>query len=179
MAETMPDVTKEIPLVGGGFAVVDAIDYAALCGYSWRAKRNRVDGNLYAYRNEDNKEVWMHRVVLPVDSDLLVDHRDGNGLNNCRSNLRPTTPQLNMANKRMSKNNSTGFKGVTFDKSRGLFRAQVMYNRRAWRLGRFTGPEDAARAYDRKATELFGEHARTNVMLGLLPALPGEVQHDR
>jgi PAS domain-containing protein len=92
----------------------------------------------------------------------LVDHRNGNGLDNRRENIRPALPRENSANQRLSTANSSGFKGVTLYKRTGRWRAHIAAGGRHMHIGYFTTPEEAARAYDERASELFGEFANLN-----------------
>jgi hypothetical protein len=91
----------------------------------------------------------------------LVDHINGNGLDNRRANLRPATQQQNQANCHTIKS-SSGYKGVTFHRATGRWQAAVGYNNRKVYLGLFDTPEQAAHTYDAAARRLFGEFARPN-----------------
>jgi hypothetical protein len=91
-----------------------------------------------------------------------LDHRDTDPGNNAIGNLRPATQSQNIANKRQSKNNTTGFKGVSLDKRRGTYDAYLTVKRQRIYLGSFRSPEDAHAAYMVKAREQFGEFARSH-----------------
>lgn len=91
-----------------------------------------------------------------------VDHKDGNSLNNCWDNLRPATQSENSANSRISKNNSTGFKGVMFHKVNGYYTATITKQRHKQHLGCFSTPEEAHTAYVAASKKHFGEFARAN-----------------
>ena len=112
----------------------------------------------------------MHRLILGCGPGEEVDHRNGNGLDNRRGNLRPATHALNQANVRRVRAKS-GFKGVSrwVRPSPRPWRAHITVKGRMKFLGAFATPEEAARAYDAAARELFGEFACTNEDLGLLP----------
>lgn len=90
-----------------------------------------------------------------------IDHIDGDGLNNRIENLRLSDRTQNMCNRPMYKCNKTGYKGVSITRE-GSYLSQIAYQKKSYRLGRFSCPIEAARAYDRKAVELHGEYARTN-----------------
>jgi len=90
----------------------------------------------------------------------FVDHRNGDGLDNRRQNLRPANDSKNQMNARMRSDNPSGFKGVCADRHRWMARIQLD-GRRTY-LGYFATPQEAARAYDAAAVELFGEYARPN-----------------
>jgi hypothetical protein len=102
----------------------------------------------------------MHREILGVGKGTLVDHRNGNGLDNTRANLRPCSRSGNMQNMKTHKDNKSGYKGVRRD--RGKWLATIRVNGKVVFLGRFDLVTDAARAYDTAATKHFGEFARTN-----------------
>jgi hypothetical protein len=93
---------------------------------------------------------------------ILVDHRNGNGLDNRRINLRLCTDAQNRANRRLQRNNKSGFKGVFLNAKNGKFLAHVQVNKKTFYLGSFVSPIDAAKAYDKAAKLHFGEFARLN-----------------
>ena len=93
-----------------------------------------------------------------------IDHIDGNGLNNQRKNLRACTRAENVRNRKKPKLNKEKYMGIrTYNgKRKTSYRAIIGHNRKVYHLGMFASPEDAARAYDKKAVELFGKFARVN-----------------
>jgi hypothetical protein len=156
---------SQIPLNKGKVALVTASDYELLSTFRWRALR--VRHTWYAVTVTDGKrEMYMHDFILQADSGQQVDHINGDGLDNRRCNLRPTTHALNQANKRQVWSASK-YKGVTRRGNR--WRAYITVAGRFLSLGTFATPEDAARAYDAAARQHFGEFACTNTDLGLLP----------
>lgn len=159
---------KTIKLTKGKFALVDDGDYLRLVVYAWYAYQNKTGIWYAAAKDANNKTLRMHRLVLSTNT--FVDHIDGNGLNNVRSNLRRATIQQNSFNQRLRSGKVSGikYKGVTWNKESNKYQAQVMKNGKNFNLGRFTCPVEAAKAYDEKAVELFGVFAKTNRMLGLL-----------
>ncbi len=94
--------------------------------------------------------------------DKHIDHRNRNGLDNRKKNLRGCTRSQNYANCPAPKTNKSGFKGVRWDKTRNKWKAEISLNDKNLHIGRFLNIEDAIRAYDRKAIELFGEFAYLN-----------------
>lgn len=92
----------------------------------------------------------------------LIDHKDRNSLNNQFENLRPATYSQNNANKGLQRNNTSGYKGVSYHKRSGKFRVMIAVQKHATYLGTFLNPEEAAKAYDRAAKRLFGEFAVLN-----------------
>lgn len=106
---------KTISLTQGMETAVDDQDYDSLSQFKWRyQKREGKPG--YACRtiqlNGKVGAVMMHRQILGNPAGLVIDHKDGNGLNNQRLNLRPCTHAQNMANRSLHKNNTTGVSGV-------------------------------------------------------------------
>lgn len=162
---------KEIELTRGYKAIVDDEDYEKLSRYKWRVIIGRT--TQYAERCEwDNKEkktitYLIHREILGLDkcSNLQVDHVNHNGLDNRKENLRVCTRSQNSMNTQKTKPGKYGYKGVyLLGKSYRSkpFGAQLRYGDKRYQLGTFFTVEDAARAYDKKARELFGEYASCN-----------------
>jgi len=109
----------------------------------------------------------LHRVILGVtDPEIKVDHKDGNGLNNVRYNLRVCTTAENTRNKQKSKGNTSGFKGVCWHKRDKCWAVQICVDYKGVHLGHFPGtPEgkiEAAKAYNVAAIKYYGEFARLN-----------------
>lgn len=154
---------KRIILTQGKVALVDDADFDSLNQWKWRAAN--IKGRWYAYRvthgsHKTRKSVAMHREIMgDLAAGKEVDHRDGDGLNNCRDNLRPATHAENMRNNRQ-KPSECGFRGV--QKHGPSWQAKVSINGKLIAIGTFPTPEDAARAYDRVATTIHGEFVRTN-----------------
>jgi hypothetical protein len=104
----------------------------------------------------------MHRLIMDAPANMQVDHIDGDGLNNTRSNLRLCSNMQNCHNQGVAANNKSGYRGVSWDARRGKWRAVIMVNGRLRSLGYHATPADAAIAYDSAARQLFGEYARLN-----------------
>lgn len=150
----------EINVVRGGVAIVDDED-GDLREMKWFLKK---DGYCEAYR--DSQSILLHRVIISRKTGIyltpkhFVDHINQNKLDNRRGNLRVAIGNsLNGFNRQINKNNSSGFRGVTWRKERKRWRAQIKVNRKAVFLGYFSSPEDAYGAYKKAATLFFGEYA--------------------
>ena len=150
---------KIIPLTQGHVALVDDNDYPLLSQHKWCAAKGH--NTFYAVRSPkgSKKLEKMHIVLMGYPTGLMVDHRDHNGLNNQKNNLRLATNSQNQANangwKRVSK-----FRGV--HKDRNKWRARIENNGVKYNLGSFNNREDAAQSYNEKAKELFGDFASLN-----------------
>lgn len=107
------------------------------------------------YRKMNHILVWLYfKGTLPVRQ---LDHIDGDGLNNRIGNLRECSGQENQANIGLRKDNTSGYRGVHFSKSKGLWRAELRWNGQRLRLGEFKTPLLAHEAYTKKAIEIHGE----------------------
>jgi hypothetical protein len=105
----------------------------------------------------------LHRFILGISNPKIqIDHKNRNGLICTRENMRIATNQQNSFNQIGAKNSTSPFKGVCFDKSRNKFAAYIKHNGKRFALGRFISEIEAAKAYDKRAKELFGEFAYLN-----------------
>lgn len=154
---------KTIPLTQGYEAIVDDEDFDLVSRFKWAVGTNK-SGNYYAVTSQRTppKFTRMHRLILGLRSiPPWVDHKDGNGLNNRRDNLRIATPTQNSGNRKPQKTkHGHGFKGIFLRRKK--WQASIFHDGRRIRLGMFLTPELAARAYDAKAKEIHGEFARLN-----------------
>lgn len=163
---------REIELTKGYVALVDDEDYNRVNSYcSWQAKVNpKKNGKVvYAFTNKWNNGVQsylaMHRFIMNLNvNDPQIDHEDGNGLNNQKYNLRLCINKQNARNKPKSefRQFTSQYKGVNWKSKIKRWIAQISCDHNKMHLGCFDTQEEAARAYDRKALELFGEFAKTN-----------------
>lgn len=168
-------MAMQVPLTNGGFAVVDDVDYPRAMSKRWCADRR---GHCVYARSTSRKRLYLHRFILDLPSDRAVDHRDRDGLNCRRSNLRIANKSENSANQVRQRDRAvSGYRGV-FAMRRGRWRAQIKADGRAIHLGCYANREEAAAAYDDKARELFGPFARLNFPEdGELAACPGLPVH--
>lgn len=154
--EVEGDVAR-ITLTRGKVALIDAADVPLVRGRNWFA--TGADGHPYAAMREEKKVNYLHRFLMSPPEGMVVDHVNGDGLDNRRSNLRVATTRENAANSRRAVNKA-GYIGVTRMRS-GRFYAAIQIG-----IGAFDTAEEAARAYDEKAREIFGEFAMTNEKRG-------------
>ena len=107
-------------------------------------------------------DIYMHRLVFDKYKNKIfyVDHINSNKLDNRMCNLRYATNQQNQANSKISSNNKSGYKGVSWDKVNKKWVAQVMLNHKNIKLGRFSKKEDAYLVYCNAGEKLFGNYFR-------------------
>jgi hypothetical protein len=154
-----------IPLSGGKeVALVDPEDYDELAKYSWNVWKRDDHVSVYAWRgvrvNGKFRTIYMHSQITGWD---YVDHKDTNGLNNRRSNLRKSTVSQNRYNMHKYRgNHSSRYKGVSLVKSTGRWRAYINIAGSRIVIGTFDTEEEAAQAYNAKAREYHGVFARLN-----------------
>lgn len=151
-------MVREIPVTRGYTAIVDDEDYEAVSAHSWCAYQNGASTR--PQTRVGRATFYMHQLILPGHPE--VDHKDGDGLNNCRSNLRPCTHAQNMANQRKRRNNRSGFIGVHRQAASSRWSAQVKHEGKTIHLGTFDSPEEAARMRDRAALKSYGQFAHLN-----------------
>jgi hypothetical protein len=158
-----------IPLTRGLRAIVSPEDYDRLSVYKWHSARH--GRTIYAQTGTGSAKsgkrkkhlIMMHRMVMGVDDDRIVDHQNHNGLDERRRNLRVASWTENCWNKRKTSiRSSSQYKGVMRDKRRSKWQAMIGYNRKKIFIGYFDDEEAAARAYDAKAKELHGQYAALN-----------------
>ena len=156
-------IVGEIPLTQGKVALVDDADLPIVGRYRWYAAK--VRRGFYAARKSPQVDgvrsiIFMHRALLP--GVVEVDHKNGNGLDNRRLNLRPATTAQNQSNQRVQSRvgKKSSFKGVT--RTPYSWRASIRVNDRFIHLGCFDTEIEAAKVYDKAAKRHFGEYARIN-----------------
>jgi hypothetical protein len=153
------DAIRYIPLTRGKFAIVDKADYEWLSQYRWCTLGG--GDRPYACRRENGKTIYMHREIMQAPPNLCVDHIHGVTLDNRRTQLRLCTPSENMRNRRGNSGRDLP-KGVTWESHCNKYKASIGFDGVPKHIGYYDDPIEAARAYDRKALELFGEFARLN-----------------
>jgi hypothetical protein len=167
---------QTIPLSQGRIALIDDEDVAIVSQYRWHAIRQetlRAAPRWYAGANIRNRTVLLHQIVSGAPG---VDHIDGDGLNNQKHNLRAASKSQNAANAQKRSGTTSRYKGVSKDKRRGDWKAEISCGGTRHWLGYYMREEEAAMAYDRKAVELFGAYARLNFgpeFLGELESVHG------
>jgi hypothetical protein len=148
---------RYIPLTKRQVAIVDAADYEWLSQYRWFAKGG--PDKYYAGRTEKGRSIMMHREIMKPPPGMVVDHINGNSLDNRRRNMRNCTPQQNTHNRRFT-GNASGFAGVYPQGKR--WRAVLHENGQVVYCALFDDKVEAAKARDRQARQRFGPFACLN-----------------
>ena len=146
-------------------AIVDQGDATTVRKYRWylhRKGRNRYARTQLVRDDGSRHYLRMHVLIMGSTEGAEVDHKDRDGLNNRRDNLRIATRQQNRANSRNITNRKSPYRGIFWDNHRAKWKAEITVNGKRVRLGTYAHPADAARAYDRAAREAFGEFASLN-----------------
>lgn len=175
MTQDTPDIgaTLELPLTNGLVTLVDAEDYQWLSGFKWYAKkrvRKGAEPCYYAARsvwhNGRSRTVRMHRLIMGAKGKKDVDHRNGNGLDNRKENLRLCTRAENTRASHVGRGGNNPYKGVTYDGSLTFkpWSANIVADRRRTFLGNFHTAEEAAVAYDLAAIELHGDFTIPSIL---------------
>ncbi len=161
----------EVALNNEKSALIDDDDFIRVAGYlgysGWYAYYDRKGKNWYAVTNARHPDgtytqIRMHRLIMNAEDGQEVDHINHDGLDNRKDNLRIADRGQNSANRRIAVNNSSGYKGVYWQKERGKWRAHIRKDKKNIHLGYFDSVVKAAIAYDEAARELFGEFALLN-----------------
>jgi hypothetical protein len=160
---------KTIALTQGKVALVSDEDYDELSIHSWHTVTpHNVSYAVRSERQPGGKvpTYLMHRVIVDAPKGIEVDHINGDGLDNQRSNLRLATHSQNLCNRRLDANNTSGYKGVHWDKQGKKWVAQINNAGRQITLGLFDDIGEAAAAYDEASLKYHGEFGVTNASLG-------------
>lgn len=163
MAVEIPINSKKYP---GLFALVDDEDDKLVTGRKWWVNA-RPSGNFHVYtitRDDQGRQntLFLHRLIMDAQSGQQVDHKNQNGLDNRRENLRLATGAQNARNVGKRSHNTSGYKGVGWREEKSRWIAQITIDGRNVQLGYHDDPVEAAMVYDYAAREAFGEFASLN-----------------
>jgi hypothetical protein len=145
------------------YAIVDADVFAEISQFNWF-----LGNRGYVVRNSTidgkRRQILLHRQIVGPKQGNVVDHINGDKLDNRKVNLRECLHKQNIRNQKLRENNISGYKGVAFKQRRGHWIARITVDGKMTYLGSFDNPHDAARMYNFWAIEMFGEFARLNVI---------------
>jgi hypothetical protein len=161
------DERARIPLTHGHFTTIDTADYDLANRYLWCAHKDR--NTFYAITNIRRSDGgWTHLKLHTLLAGYNeTDHRDGNGLNNTRANMRDASTSQNGANKVKRTGTTSRFKGVSWNKQVGKWRVCIRIDGKVKHLGYYTDEVSAALAYDAAARKYHGEFGRYNFPVGV------------
>jgi len=145
--------------IDGKRILVDSQFLPEIQKHAWRNNGN----NYFNYCKRIGKKttcVYLHRLIMNAPEGMEVDHKNSDILDNRKCNLRICSRSENLCNKKLSKYNTSGYRGVTWDKSKRKWQATITKNNKQYHLGRFNTPEEAHAAYCEAAKRLHGEFAR-------------------
>jgi hypothetical protein len=157
---------KELPLTQGKVALVDDEDYEWLS--HWKCYANKRGYTYYALRSAWKDKyphpIFMHREILGLvkNDGKIADHRNRNGLHNWKENLRIVTPAISILNRKENKNNTSGYRGVSWNKNAKKWIVNVGINKENKYCGLYLDPVIAAHIYDLEAIKYFGNNAILN-----------------
>lgn len=147
--------------------LVDGADVTLVAGFDWT-----IGANGYVYAQRGRMTLYLHRLIAGAGPEELVDHINGDSLDNRTANLRIATKSQNGANRgadRRRIGTSSRHKGVSWRKNRNCWGAYIHVDGKTRYLGSFRSEDDAARAYNKAATEAWGAFARLNDVEEVMP----------
>ena len=154
----------KVKMSHGFVTLVDKADLELIADYRWYAHKRPRWKTHYVLANDYSRKTMLqlHTLLVPYSDGLVVDHKNRNGLDNRRCNLRRCTQAQNHANGPKYRNNTSGYKGVVWVGRANKYAAGISLNGKRKHLGYFVDPIDAAVAYNKAAFESWGEFAYLN-----------------
>jgi len=147
---------KKIKVTKGKYVLVDNTDFNELSKYKWHTDLRSIARYI---KGSNNKRIKIHRQIMNCPKGMEVDHKDGNIFNNQRKNLRICTHAENGKNQKKPKNNTSGYKGVSWYKKLNKWAAKIKVNYKGKHLGYFDTKEEAYKAYCKACIKYHGEFA--------------------
>lgn len=154
------DNLARVYLTLGQTSIIDLEDIDLVQEYNWST--GSIGKYFYALRNDKGHRIYLHRFILRAPANTVVDHINGDTLDNRKANIRITDKRGNACNSVSRPNTSSRFKGVSLAKRNNKWEAYICINGKKKNLGVFKNELDAAMAYNKAALENFGEYARLN-----------------
>lgn len=156
------ECTILVPLTQGKHAIIDCADAEKILPFRWHFAKGYAKRYRLAHEMPGSQKIRMHREILVTEPGREVDHINRDGLDNRRCNLREASRSQNITNRALLSRNTSGFRGVSWFKPHGLWRARIKVNGSEKDLGYFKDINDAARAYDDAARKYHGDFANLN-----------------
>lgn len=145
------------------WALVDIDDFYKISNLTWCYMTNGYASTHTSRKLGKSRLLYMHRVVMGNPEGKEIDHINNDPLDNRKHNLRVATRSENMRNYKRLTKGSSQYKGVCWAKEENRWKAQIGFDKVNYHIGYFKTEEEAAKAYDEKAKELFGEFAYINI----------------
>lgn len=155
---------KKLKLSNGMYSLLDDQDYLWASEYRWMGRPYHSGWRVCREESRTGKTIYLHREITKAPTGLEVDHVDGNGLNNTRTNLRVCTHSENGKNRRVNQNSKSGYKGVVWREHAGKWQANITVDKKRIYLGYHDTPEQAAQAYDLASKQYHGDFAHLNFL---------------
>lgn len=141
----------------------DLEDYELVSKYKWYVHTNGyVRASIYDKNTKEITQILLHRLVMNADKDVIIDHISGERNDNRKRNLRNADYSTNMMNSGISKNNTSGVRGVNYDKDTGQWRVRIQVNNKRISLGSFRDIDKAISVRQQAEEKYFGEYAHKN-----------------
>ena len=149
--------------IRGYKVTVDDEDADRVRAHSWWVSSSPdIDGRILCFSTQIGKKIIkLHRFIMGDPPGMVVDHFDGNRLNNQKSNLRICTIQQNNMNAKKTTRNTSGYRGVSFSKGNKKLRATISLDENCLHLGYSDRPDVASAAYEEAAEIFYGDNRRT------------------
>lgn len=157
---------KRILLNQNKFTTVDDEDFGYLNQWHWYIGHNgyAIRRDIHHNKKDKRKTFHIHRLVLNTPDGFFTDHINGDKLDNRKENLRIADKTQNNFNRGIPKNNTSGYKGVSWDRLRQKWEVSTTVRGKKIHLGRFDSKRDAALAYNQAALKYHNEFARLNIL---------------
>jgi len=145
---------------------IDGEDFEKVKGFTWSINHKRDNAVVSKTKGKDRKGIKLHRLIMGADENSIVDHKDGNPLNNQKENLRICDRTENNCNRKISilESKTSKYKGVSFKSEQKKYIAQIQISGIKKHIGYFDNEIEAAKAYNKSAIKLHGEFARLNII---------------
>ena len=149
-------------LISKKYVLIDSVDFNKISSYSWYLRPYYRSKTKFKVATATKPIIYMHRLIMNCPDELVIDHINGNALDNRKRNLRVCSVSNNAKNRSKNKNNTSGHTGVHWCKKNNKWKSRIRCDKKSYHLGFYTNVLDAAKAYNKKSLELFKEFSNLN-----------------